>query len=70
MCMFIKCNAKMKQLTNNYTVRFSDEQISSLNKLKDYNVDIARFIRQAIKEKIQREWKQIKEEKERIKMPF
>jgi len=68
--MYTFCIAKMKQLTNNYTIRFSDEQISSLNKLKQYNVDIARFIRQAIKEKIQREWKQIKEEKQRIKMPF
>ena len=60
----------MAQLTNNYTIRFSDEQINSLNKLKDYDVNISQFIRLAISEKIKRDWKQIKEEKQRVKLPF
>ena len=42
----------MAKLTNNYTIRFSDEQINSLNKLKDYDVNISQFIRIAISEKI------------------
>lgn len=60
----------MKQLTNNYTIRFTDVQIKSLNKLKEYDVNISQFIRLAIAEKIKRDWKMIKEEKERIKLPF
>ena len=68
--MYNKCNAKMAKLTNNYTIRFSDEQITSLKKLKDYDVNISQFIRLAISEKIKRDWKQIKEKKERVKLPF
>ena len=60
----------MTKLTNNYTIRFSDEQINSLNKLKDYDVNVSKFIRLAIAEKIKRDWKQIKEEKQRVKTPF
>ena len=60
----------MAKLTNNYTIRFSDEQINSLNKLKDYDVNVSKFIRLAIAEKIKRDWKQIKEEKQRVKLPF
>ena len=60
----------MAKLTNNYTIRFSDEQINSLNKLKDYDVNVSKFIRLAISEKIKRDWKQIKEEKQRMKLPF
>ena len=45
-------------------------QAKSLEKLKQYDVNISHFIRIAIKEKIQRDWKNIKEEKERIKLPF
>ena len=60
----------MAKLTNNYTIRFSDEQINSLNKLKDYDVNVSQFIRLAIAEKIKKDWKQIKEEKQRVKLPF
>ena len=60
----------MAKLTNNYTIRFSDEQINSLNKLKDYDVNVSKFIRLAISEKIKRDWKQIKSEKQRVKLPF
>ena len=60
----------MAKLTNNYTIRFSDEQINSLNKLKDYDVNVSKFIRLAIAEKIKRDWKQIKSEKQRMKLPF
>ena len=60
----------MAKLTNNYTIRFSDEQINSLNKLKDYDVNVSQFIRLAISDKIKRDWKEIKEKKERVKLPF
>ena len=68
--MYNKCNAKMTKLTNNYTIRFSDEQINSLKKLKDYDVNVSKFIRLAISEKIKRDCKQIKENKQRVKLPF
>ena len=68
--MCTKCNTKMNKLTEIYTIRFSVQQAKSLEKLKEYDVNISRFIRQAISEKIKRDWKMIKEEKERIKLPF
>ena len=60
----------MKQLTEIYTIRFSVQQAESLQKLKDYDVNISQFIRLAIAEKIKRDWKQIKSEKQRVKLPF
>ena len=62
-------------MTNEYkkthilTVRINGIQNDSLNILKSYNVDISKFVRSAIKEKIQRDWKQIKQPKE-IKLPY
>ena len=60
----------MKQLTEIYTIRFSGQQAKSLQKLKDYDVNVSQFIRLAIAEKIKRDWKQIKQQKERVKLPF
>ena len=60
----------MDKLTERYTLRFSKRQIESLEKLKDYNVNVSKFIRLAIKEKIKRDWKGIKERKEKVKLPF
>lgn len=60
----------MAKLINNYTIRFSVQQSESLQKLKDYDVNISQFIRIAIAEKIKRDWKQIKENKQRVKLPF
>jgi hypothetical protein len=52
------------------TIRITPIQANSLSKLKEYNVNFSQFIRQAIKEKLQRDWKQFKEKKERTKLPF
>lgn len=60
----------MNKLTEIHTIRFSEQQAKSLQVLKDYKVNISKFIRIAIAEKIQRDWKMIKEEKEKIKLPF
>lgn len=60
----------MKQYTVRQTIMISEIQAQSLDKLKQYDVNISQFIRQAIKEKLHRDWKQIKEKKERIKLPF
>ena len=60
----------MNKLTIIHTIRFSEKQAESLQKLKDYYVNVSQFIRLAIAEKIKRDWKQIKEKKERVKLPF
>ena len=60
----------MSKLTVIHTIRFSEKQAESLQKLKDYDVNVSQFIRIAIADKIKRDWKQIKEKKERVKLPF
>ena len=60
----------MSKLTKIQTIRFTEKQVESLEKLKECDVNISNFIRIAIREKIQRDWKNIKEKKERCKLPF
>jgi hypothetical protein len=60
----------MKQLTKSKTIRFSETQMNSLAILEDYGVNVNQFIRQATKEKLSRDWKQIKENKLKTKCPF
>lgn len=55
---------------NRITIGFNKTQFESLQKLKDYDVNLSQFIRIAIKEKIKRDWKIIKEKKERVYLPF
>lgn len=59
-----------RKLTVRQVIMISEKQAESLAILKQYDVNISQFIRQAIKEKLQREWKTIKEKKERVKLPF
>jgi hypothetical protein len=60
----------MKQLTKSKTIRFTETQMNSLNILQNYGVNINQFVRLAVKEKLQKDWKEIKEKKEKIKYPF
>ena len=60
----------MNKYTVIHTIRFTKQQAESLKKLKDYDVNISQFIRLAISEKIKRDWKQIKQQQERVKLPF
>jgi hypothetical protein len=46
----------MKNYTKTKVIRISETQDLTLKKMKSYNVDVGEFIRQAIKEKIQREY--------------
>ena len=46
-----KCNTKMTKLSVILTIRFSEKQAESLQKLKDYDVNVSQFIRLAIAEK-------------------
>jgi hypothetical protein len=60
----------MKQLTKSKTIRFSETQMNSLAILESYSVNINHFIRLAVKKKLQKDWKTIKEKKEKINYPF
>ena len=60
----------MKQLTKSKTIRFSEIQMNSLAILESYGVNINQFIRLAVKEKLLKDWKTIKEKKEKIICPF
>lgn len=46
----------MKILTKTKVIRISESQHKTLVKMKSYNVDVGEFIRQAIAEKIKREY--------------
>ena len=58
------------QLTKSKTIRFTSEQMNSLSILESYNVNVNQFIRVAIKEKLAKDWKQIKETKIKNNCPF
>jgi len=58
------------KLTTTKSIRFTKQQIEAFVQLEKYNVNVSKFIRLAISEKIKRDWKSIKEKKERIYYPF
>lgn len=62
-------NPNFKKI-NRITIGFNKTQFESLQKLKDYDVNLSQFIRLAIKEKIKKDWKGIKEKKEKVYLPF
>ena len=49
----------MKLLTKTKAIRISDSQHRTLQKMKSYNIDVGKFIRDAISEKIKREYKDL-----------
>ena len=46
----------MSKYTVIQTIRFSEQQAESLQKLNDYDVNVSKFIRLAIAEKIKRDF--------------
>ena len=60
----------MKLLVYKKGIGFTKQQKEAFETLEKYDVNVNQFIRQAVKEKLQRDWKGIKEKKERIKLPF
>lgn len=52
------------QLTYKKVLSFNETQKKALKKLKEYDVNVNEFIRIAIREKLTREWKQIKQQKD------
>ena len=50
----------MRQYTERKQLKITKEQSESLKVLESYNVNVSQFIRLAIKEKLQRDFKKIK----------
>lgn len=60
----------MKQLTKSKSIRLTEQQFDTLSILENYGVNVNQFIRLAISEKLKRDWKLIKEKKEKQYCPF
>jgi hypothetical protein len=60
----------MKIYTKTKVIRISETQHQTLQKMKSYNVDVGKFIRNAIKEKIQREYKDLLPKPKKEYCPF
>jgi post-segregation antitoxin (ccd killing protein) len=58
------------QKTKIHKVRITEQQAYAFEQLKKYDVNLSQFIRQAIKEKLSKDWKTIKENKLKNKCPF
>ena len=60
----------MKKYTKTKVIRITESQLKTLQKMKSYNVDVGKFIREAIAEKIKREYKDFIPKQQKIKTPF
>lgn len=60
----------MKFYTKTKVIRISETQHKTLQKMKSYNVDVSKFIRDAIAEKIKLEYSEIIPRPIKSKIPF
>jgi len=60
----------MKKYTKTKVIRISETQLKTLQKMKSYKVDVGKFIRDAISEKIKREYSEMIPKPEKFKCPF
>ena len=60
----------MKKYTKIRTFRTSEIQDKTLSKMKSYNIDIGKFIREAISEKIKREYENLIPKPKKEHCPF
>lgn len=51
-------------------IGFTNQQKKAFETLESYGINVNQFIRSAVKEKLQSEWKSIKETKTKGKCPF
>lgn len=66
----IKCITIMKFYTKTKVIRISETQLKTLQKMKEYNIDVGKFIRDAISEKIKREYQDLIPKVKKEKQPF
>ena len=60
----------MKYYTKTKVIRISETQHQTLVKMKSYKVDVGKFIRDAISEKIKREYSQLIPKRQKSDCPF
>ena len=60
----------MKQYTKTKVIRISENQLNRLQKMKSLNIDVGNFIREAIQEKIKREYNQLIIKPKKSECPF
>ena len=60
----------MKFYTKTKVIRISESQLKTLQKMKYYNVDVGKFVRDAIAEKIKREYKELLPKPKKEFCPF
>jgi len=60
----------MKQYTQTKVIRVTEIQLSTLKKMKSLNIDVGKFIREAIQEKIKREYQQLIIKTKKSECPF
>ena len=59
-----------KTLTKTKVIRISEIQLSTLQKMKSYNIDVSQFIRDAIADKIKREYSDLIPKPKKEYCPF
>lgn len=64
------CITKMKKYTKTKVIRLTESQHQTLKKMQSYNVDVTDFIRNAISEKIKKEYDYLKPKAKKQKTPF
>ncbi len=60
----------MKLLVYKKLIGFTKQQQSAFETLEKYNVNVNNFVRIAVREKLSRDWKSIKESKSKDDCPF
>ena len=65
-----KCITIMKKYTKTKVIRISEVQLNTLQKMKSYNIDVGKFIRDAISEKIKREYSDLLPKPKKEFCPF
>lgn len=60
----------MKKLTKTKVIRISEMQLNTLIKMKSYKIDVGKFIRDAISEKIKREYSELIPKPKKVNYPF
>ena len=62
--------ARPRKYTKPRTIKFSEVQDNTLKKMKSYKIDVAKFIRDAVKEKIKREYYDLLPKHKKENCPF
>ena len=60
----------MKRYTHTKVIKITNQQNETLKKMKSYNINVCKFIRDAIAEKIKREHSGLIPKEETVKCPF